>query len=114
MRISDWSSEVCSSDLSKATPSPTAPLTAPVKVMTQSSRSAACISVHPTFLCWWVDESVRSQSVNRTPIQTRLRTVTYQTVQDRKSVVSVKRVSVRVDLGVPLISNTNKREKMCQ
>src|SRR3546814_15852236 len=77
MRISDWSSDVCSSDLSSLSPSP-APRP-PLPPSTSSARSA--------------------RPATPSPAPDRSRPSAPATSSDRKNVVEGKRVAVRVDLG---------------
>src|SRR3546814_15518326 len=86
MRISDWSSDVCSSDLK--------------------------IRKHPLIPCW-ADEQPRGATAIRRISQRRSyrRDVEHLVfATDRKSVVSGKSVSVRVDLGGRRIIKKNKRK----
>src|SRR3546814_11142651 len=90
MRISDWSSDVCSSDLFSTGASQAVAAMAPspavaVDVATVQSRT----------ITEWHDYSGRLEAVDRVEI----RPLVSGTLTDRKSVVWGTSVSVRVDLG---------------
>src|SRR3546814_6336335 len=84
MRISDWSSDVCSSDL---------PVTA--------ADAAIALGVDRVLSSGGAAERGASASHSCTP------TPAWMSPSDRKSVVSGKSVSVRVDLGGRRISKNN-------
>src|SRR3546814_18082897 len=83
MRISDWSSDVCSSDLPAWSGSSTPPMPAPPEIW--------------QFLPICAQELMLTQVSIMVPLSTRAPTLTK--LGDRKSVVSGKSVSVRVDCG---------------
>src|SRR3546814_20925980 len=88
MRISDWSSDVCSSDLVRAPVCASKPLQTPIGAVSIDDGSSPGFSFP-------VDHRPRPHSGARTPspvVQASART-------DRKSVGEGKGVSVRVDLG---------------
>src|SRR3546814_10970530 len=90
MRISDWSSDVCSSDLRNAR-----------RVLADQSRSAA---------------SRRASSIG-VAVPTKARTSPTRSAEsaekrDRKSVVEGKSVSVRVDLGGRRIIKKQNKNKI--
>src|SRR3546814_17360300 len=88
MRISDWSSDVCSSDLSPifaiSSNSPSAILAEALSASIRTARRGERVSVGMSSLR--AGEAV-------------LQGTTASLTRDRKSVVSGKSVSVRVDLG---------------
>src|SRR3546814_17340206 len=93
MRISDWSSDVCSSDLERAS---TAALA--VTAIRSRSMSSTSLMLHQAaltgmFTICSVESSLISSSSRAK------RTAITHTGEDRKSVVQGKSVSVRVDLG---------------
>src|SRR3546814_13645181 len=89
MRISDWSSDVCSSDLTPATSQE-----APLK-RENWGRSASLPPVHSEFI---------------PTILPPIKCIFRRFRLDRKSVVSGKSVSVRVDLGGRcIIKKTHKK-----
>src|SRR3546814_15785186 len=102
MRISDWSSDVCSSDL------------APVVV---GARSALFLP-YPDLGVIVVDEEHESafkqedgvtyHARDMAVVRAQLGGIPAVLVSDRQSVVSGKSVSVRVDLGVRRIITTKK------
>src|SRR3546814_16478372 len=98
MRISDWSSDVCSSDLYFRCPQPG--LQAPEIAAPLHSHS------HPT-------TRYRSRRTCHHHSQARRRRESHQAEQiDRKRVVSGKSVSVRVDLGGRrIIKKKNKKKE---
>src|SRR3546814_15922630 len=113
MRISDWSSDVCSSDLDKG---------ADVYFVLQHAshdvgcpnlahRMLALLVVEPTrdlghFLS--ADRVVAKDPLHHFDLGRRSQGVDYL---DRKSVVQGKRVSVRVDLGGGRIIKKKKKKK---
>src|SRR3546814_11206901 len=93
MRISDWSSDVCSSDLSSCK---AASASAALLLASESTSGDSC----------W-------KMVSRSSATTFLRLANHwrrRRPRDRKSVVEGKSVSVRVDLGVPRIIKNNNKE----
>src|SRR3546814_19299120 len=95
MRISDWSSDLCSADLPPAPSAnsdravPDAPLPGP------RARAASGRTRYPQ------DSDLRGCNTDRSRPPA-------PHGADRKSVVSGKSVSVRVDLGVPRLIKQNK------
>src|SRR3546814_12260156 len=97
MRISDWSSDVCSSDLARAQ-------------IWRPARSAGAASLSDADQFLRVEPSeARSDGRRRAGKAARRRLVDSQQEEDRKSVVSGRRVSVRVDLGGRRVINKKKR-----
>src|SRR3546814_15414661 len=97
MRISDWSSDVCSSDLSAAA---VVPLTVPIPD-NGTGRAAADYVHFQTFSTPFDEETreLREEAIRRPAL-------------DRKSVVKGKSVSVRVDLGGRrIIKKKNKKKQ---
>src|SRR3546814_11283386 len=93
MRISDWSSDVCSSDLTTTASAPNSmlalsPALAARRMAARRARPASSAALPETKV--WREAEVLPQS------------------GDRKSVVSGKSVSVRVDLGGRRILKKNK------
>src|SRR3546814_20848971 len=88
LRISDWSSDVCSSDLPPAPQAPARRRILPRRTAESAKRSIAT----PKFTAL----SARSARQYRS---------SFQRAKDRKSVVQGKSVSVRVDLGCRRIIN---------
>src|SRR3546814_20440081 len=99
MRISDWSSDVCSSDLGPICPSPNK---ATNRVMTAHNRIAP-ITHRP------IAQGLRCASIAHPRLEIDL-----VDLKDRKSVVSGKSVSVRVDLGGRRIIKKKQKETMLQ
>src|SRR3546814_19130790 len=96
MRISDWSSDVCSSDLTRRTTFGLtvdrsgelvihAPESSNLRELTRWTRSK---------LLW-----VHRKLLNKAEVAPRVREPEFVRGEDRKRVVSGKSVSVRVDLG---------------
>src|SRR3546814_12045750 len=113
MRISDWSADVCSSDLCTSTTSciesrpsvPSGPNVSFQALTTDQPNSASSSSAG----CSPSPSSEYAPGVTPpTPPPTHQGpATTHQSAPDRKSVVSVKRLSVRVDLcGSLIIKNT--------
>src|SRR3546814_13649433 len=99
MRISDWSSDVCSSDLNRYCLHLIAAL-----LCFQKRRDCTC----PTPVTFLISVcNIRGRYIT---VSTGRRTIVRATeCEDRKSVVSGKSVSVRVDLGGRrIIRNKNK------
>src|SRR3546814_12780957 len=94
MRISDWSSDVCSSDLRSCLRSQHG-----LRTIVRRRRMANCARVGCRFQA--SDDGVDH------------RAGLARVAQDRKSVVSGKRVSVRVDLGGRRILKKTNREIVC-
>src|SRR3546814_4262218 len=92
MRISDWSSDVCSSDLILTTSGSFGGVTLAALVFGNCSGTPTIISGAATM------KMISSTSMTSTS------GVTLMSDRDRKSDVSGKRVSVRVDLGGRRIS----------
>src|SRR3546814_17395064 len=88
MRISDWSSDVCSSDLSRHRR-----LRAEIRPVSSLPANSRLPDRSRT------DASGTQNVASARPHRPRTRTACRRAVPDRKSVVSGKRVSVRVDLG---------------
>src|SRR3546814_13241486 len=98
MRISDWSSDVCSSDLQHARMQPVfrhlvgearpsfAPACGPSQVVLAQALPVAGVGLRDPFGEW-------TPAPGRFPLQYVFE------IRDRKSVVEGKSVSVRVDLG---------------
>src|SRR3546814_18420495 len=94
MRISDWSSDVCSSDLSESESRYAEPSKRSKGTRPKDSHALRCASgVKP--------EAPRTATAPRTPG----RSARSARGGDRKSVVEGKRVSVRVELGGRRILN---------
>src|SRR3546814_14429220 len=95
MRISDWSSDVCSSDLRRLTISKKTATHQGQRPLKNSAGAISAIAGSPS-------HSLRSSNSSNSFVR---RCWKYQVVfsssvpADRKSVVSGKRVPVRVDLG---------------
>src|SRR3546814_14654634 len=98
MRISDWSSDVCSSDLARVPPLP---------IRVSSSRRVTNHELHlfRRERCAYGDCDQPRIRSDRLSLRHRV-----EPSADRKSVVSGKSVSVRVDLGGPR-SFKNKKNK---
>src|SRR3546814_18348839 len=101
MRISDWSSDVCSSDLrieADAVQDPLSSARAPQQEWLGPLRSRRAAESHPGGRC-----SARTDgqpaSGTRQPFPEIAQRYAPAEAKDRKSVVSGKSVSVRVDLG---------------
>src|SRR3546814_18398470 len=131
MRISDWSSDVCSSDLSGTDPDATICQTRPrfgsqvARMKTASPTADArmtyrasvktCLSARPTMVSQF-SLSARSM-IDLTapkgwaPLIGKILPLGLITSVDRKSVVSGKRVSERVDLGGGGIIKKNKMNR---
>src|SRR3546814_19254886 len=119
MRISDWSSDVCSSDLRKCSSSlqqqqPRRPLKIPTVLWRLSSR--AVLSPGPFFSFFAPCLSVPSISCSQSSSNSRrLLTSPGRLVRpsgvDRKSVVWGKGDSVRVDLGGSRFIKKKKQTK---
>src|SRR3546814_20963251 len=91
MRISDWSSDVCSSDLS-----------------TMESSTSLEMDIEPKTKVESIQEHIETVQVPEADIQladSNLNTV------DRKSVVTGKSVSVSVDLGGRCVIKKKKKKK---
>src|SRR3546814_18218129 len=87
MRISDWSSDVCSSDLGRRPP----------RQITVHAHPAASRAHHGQTRC---DRHATQTHHSLTPLADRTAPPPpARDTRDRKSVVSGKSVSVRVDLG---------------
>src|SRR3546814_11903653 len=100
MRISDWSSDVCSSDLRSS-----AGRRAGTRGGTRTAPSATA-SAGPCSAAWRTPQAPAPGSVRC------LRAWAPRASTDRKSVVSGKSVSVRVDLGgTSLIEKTKKHKE---
>src|SRR3546814_12319956 len=102
MRISDWSSDVCSSDLScmSATGEPSEGFIFSALVLAISRARTACRATSGSGGSWQLANmysTAESMSVA-------------SAATDRKSVVEGKSVSVRVDLGGPRRIKQNKRK----
>src|SRR3546814_11838614 len=103
MRISDWSSDVCSSDLAFGA------VDAEIRDMwdlEKEAQAAAFDAVQPGAPCESVDAAAR-RVLERAGLGPDYRLPGL----DRKSVVSGKSVSVRVDLGGRRIIKKKKRNK---
>src|SRR3546814_17331075 len=106
MRISDWSSDVCSSDLKRET-SPSSYATLSQGHIT-AFTSQSLLQIHgavrpqrrnqPTRACWPSDLT-RCLFGHQRGLSTLARRSSRANAPDRKSVGSGKRVSVRVDVG---------------
>src|SRR3546814_18880534 len=99
MRISDWSSDVCSSDL-EATPDYEAMAAAMIRENLGPSGPPEGLTIEHVRIM--VREQLKSRDQLVAPNQRRIWGI------DRKSVVSGKSVSVRVDLGGPRIINNKQ------
>src|SRR3546814_13551544 len=107
MRISDWSSDVCSSDL-------------PVQDIDRINKSGqAKVQIGPELRTIFFgfdtarDELVYSNVKGKNPFKDkRVRQAFYQAIDDRKSVVEGKSVSVRVDLGGRRLSKKKKSKDL--
>src|SRR3546814_19833113 len=86
MRISDWSSDVCSSDLSRAA----------LRISQQPDQKAEQESLRQSK--WLARKDKRVAGGIKFPNYGRSAGLSYGR-EDRKSIVKGKRVSVRVDLG---------------
>src|SRR3546814_13045009 len=93
MRISDWSSDVCSSDLTKAMVKAAEELNAPV--ICQTSAKTIKYYSHKEIVSW-VRTVAEDSSV---PVVLHLDHFKDIPMIDRKSVVAGKSVSVRVGFG---------------
>src|SRR3546814_20659493 len=112
MRISDWSSDVCSSDLQ------TLPNIASKRNMICSvplcnvSRSRLWAFPLALILCGsWRNVALSDQRQLRSMQRASLPTFPWLTTTDRKSVVEGKSVSVRVDLGGRRIIQKKREEQ---
>src|SRR3546814_15465068 len=95
MRISDWSSDVCSSDLWPGEQEPSRSLAA-----TPERRTRICLPSSPNSEQRNVSPSVMEATVQANAPACFSSVLSAEAAeQDRKSVVQGKRVSVRVDLG---------------
>src|SRR3546814_12740188 len=104
MRISDWSSDVCSSDLNRGRPRPTS-----ISMALSMPKGTDPDIVHDAARAF-----ARVELSERFSYALALHTDTDQphvhiTVADRKSVVQGKRMSVRVDLGGRRIIKKKKK-----
>src|SRR3546814_19830857 len=88
MRISDWSSDVCSSDLADLVGRTGQSLTEIVTAIKKVSDIVAEIAA-----------ASREQATGLDQVNTAVGSMDEMTQRDRKSVVEGKSVSVRVDLG---------------
>src|SRR3546814_14697349 len=110
MRISDWSSDVCSSDLLVQSKQ-----AVDIIVMSQEVSRKRLSLVQPAVLggdgLKLLDECVGWQIARHAycPVIEYVNTPLDGNVQDRKSVVSGKSVSVRVDLGGRRIIKKKKK-----
>src|SRR3546814_11447761 len=116
MRISDWSSDVCSSDLFFNIPPPAAShFRSTIRGMLWRTHSRKIITT-PTMkakarqLCTYLPASVIAEKISGPRIgrSTRRPERTFRPVRDRKSVGEGKRGSVRVYTGG---SSVNKKKK---
>src|SRR3546814_10961234 len=89
MRISDWSSDVCSSDLDNANRG---------NLLARRARNTGRVDVDRTFGKFAFGASLKGASHRFDNAANTVRLGGYAP-DDRKSVVSGKSVSVRVDLG---------------
>src|SRR3546814_16821835 len=109
MRISDWSSDVCSSDLLK----PSSRILRRPRCTKRTMLSMVSGRMLATALETW-RFTVMSVGVIVTPLDVGRQMPPLVRMNmssaDRKSVVSGKRVSVRVDLGGRRIIKKNKRK----
>src|SRR3546814_21075973 len=96
MRISDWSSDVCSSDLVRN-------FRSDLSIAGESSLTLPALIAAMRDLPRDAD-AIAARRARLTEASARLR-------RDRKSVVSGKSVLVRVDLGGRRISKRNKAER---
>src|SRR3546814_13012924 len=100
MRLSDWSSDVCSSDL---WPKPWKGVTllALNSIAMPPVNCFTMASLRPTILATSIFASLKQMPCwsNRWPMFQYWREESSSALEDRKSVVEGKRVSVRVDLG---------------
>src|SRR3546814_18557741 len=104
MRISDWSSDVCSSDL--ATTASHRPMAMRAPGMPVSSRSSENSQADTTAK----QGLANSEGCSDSPAKLIQRVAPL--ISDRKSVVSGKSVSVRLDLGGRrIIKKKNKKKK---
>src|SRR3546814_20529049 len=114
MRISDWSSDVCSSDLDARVPFDHDPDGALAKKRAQPAcRKLACVKVHDLLCCGLLKRHLlfRPRMVVPNSQSTRSRgRKAWHWGEDRKSVVSGKSVSVRVELGGGGIIKKKKQE----
>src|SRR3546814_11608611 len=94
MRISDWSSDVCSSDLEDTPFTP--PLPPVVQRLVRTIRARRITPPQPVAVD--EDDPAQHPPILNPRLAMALGKVRLQT-RDRKSVVSGKSVSVRVDLG---------------
>src|SRR3546814_13941077 len=112
MRISDWSSDVCSSDLNRPGQKPldSKLLSSDISVMTEIKETHPKLSPAATeFILHWGNLGGQ-WGVNRSVAQIHaLLFISDRPLQDRKRVVSGKGVSVRVDLGGRRFLKTNKK-----
>src|SRR3546814_15657894 len=111
MRISDWSSDVCSSDLSQAPDrlSRTRPRRSPGRGVMMGIRTAARLSAHRHRE--WLPSRV--QTAAQLPADRASAPVgdAARRSRDRKRVVEGKSVSVRVDLGGGRFIKQKKEKK---
>src|SRR3546814_14687834 len=102
MRISDWSSDVCSSDLNRR------------RAARGESSRAPARAARPGSIRWEQTRVGREDRPSSHCLEKRLVEAEVggvgSDVRDRKSVVSGKRVSVRVDLGGSRIIKNKKKE----
>src|SRR3546814_17860447 len=111
MRISDWSSDVCSSDLDVEAPRTVDFID---HVSTEELRQRAARNIQPVYTqSAQVNEQARQVVLNTFATIARARAVTSsEQAEDRRSVVTGQIGSVRVDLGGSGISKKNKQNKV--
>src|SRR3546814_10947602 len=106
MRISDWSSDVCSSDLGRVIPSSKAQViqsAEPTTIEEILVRSGQKVSKGQLLVR--LDDAMLASELGQLQAETRSLTA------DRKSVVKGKSVSVSVDLGVRRIITKTKSKR---
>src|SRR3546814_16580151 len=101
MRISDWSSDVCSSDLTTASGHATTAGTQAANAATSATAAATAKTNAET--------AETNAETAETNAETAATLASERVQKDRKSVVAGKSVSVRVDLGgCRIIKKKNK------
>src|SRR3546814_19761174 len=111
MRISDWSSDVCSSDLIKTRIAPTAGDDADLAWWFRSHRACAACGANMPVFSRIRDPMFGFIKKTKAPAYDESQPFEPESAADRKSVVAGKSVSIMVNLGGSLI-NKKKNHKI--